>query len=436
MADRIAFLHPAPWIPDSGGERNMAAIMQAMQGQGLTVQGVCRPGPLAAHFQSQGLAAQAYSLWRPQAAQRATYLRLAAQLYGAMLTHPALPAATLAALLDALEAVCEPDALRMSMPHHHSPLDTDSELLLPGEPDPTGGALQLMLPLEALRLRAALRAVQPQVVFADYPWHVLAATVALQGTDMQLVWYPQLSEPDKLVDPILATYRPHIVTCGAGVKATRFANAADVLSIANGVDTRLFAPRLAGAPRPALFQDATSQDRLLVTVGNVIPRKGGRQLIAAARFLALTGLPFHLYFIGSSDPAFRRTLQRDVMEAGLREQVHFVGSLDTLPQVLPHADVFVLPSLAEGLPLSLCEAMACGVPCVASDLAGCREVAGGRAALLVLPDDPVSLARTLLRVLRSDTLQRQLAERGRAQVVAHFGRHQMMQKFGDYLRGL
>ena len=382
------------------------------------------------------MAAEAYPFWRPKAPARQSYLQAAEALYTLMLNRPAAPASALAQALDALAPLCEPDEQRQALPHHHSPLEPDGDLLHPGEPLPLGGAMQLMLPLEALRLRAAVQALQPEVLFVDYPWQCLAAMVAVQGTAVQPLWYPQLSEVDALVDPLLAVYRPRIVTCGAGVKATRFADATDVLSIANGVDTQLFAPRLPGSPRPSLFHHATARDRVLVSVGNLIARKGGRQLIAACRLMALSGQPFHLYFIGGGPEAFRRTLQRDAQEAGLGEQVHFTGAINSLPQVLPHADVFVLPSLAEGLPLSLCEAMACGVPCVASDLAGCREVAAQRSALLVLPDSPTALASALLRVCRSETLRQQLAQRGRQQVVAHFDRGVMMDSFEALFKSL
>lgn len=436
MAQRIAFVHPAPWLPESGGERNMVAIHAAMHARGLEVHGICLPGPLRDHLCEQKLRAESFPWWRARPAGRAAYAQAAGALYRLILSQPAAPASHVAQALEQCAALCEPDPQRQRMPHHHSPVDEADGLWHADEPLPVGGTMERMLPLDALRLRAAIAALQPRCVFADHPWDCLALMVATGGSGVQPVWYPQLSEADPLVDPLLAVYRPRIVTCGDGVKACRFADAADVTSIPNGIDTSLFSPVAAGSPRPPLFVHAGARDKVLVTVGNLVARKGGRQLVAACRLMQLSGEPFHLYFLGNGPDAFRRTLQREVHEAGLDARVHFAGAIDNIPQVLPHADIFVLPSLAEGLPLSLCEAMACGIPCVASDLAGCREVAGSRGALLVLPDAPAALASALLRLCRSDTLRRQLAQRGRARVLAHFERGTMMDRFEAFFCAL
>ena len=85
------------------------------------------------------------------------------------------------------------------------------------------------------------------------------------------------------------------------------------------------------------------------------------------------------------------------------------------------ADVFVLPSLSEGSPNALLEAMACGLPIVATRVGGVPEIAvDGETALLVPPEDPVALARAIDRLLRDRALAARLGSAARATVLTRY----------------
>jgi glycosyltransferase involved in cell wall biosynthesis len=99
---------------------------------------------------------------------------------------------------------------------------------------------------------------------------------------------------------------------------------------------------------------------------------------------------------------------------GMNQRVHLLGHRDDLPEVLAAADIFVFPSLFEGLGGVLIEAMALGLPIVASDLPAIREVVeeGGN-ALLVPHSDPGALAVAIDRMLGDDAMRKSFAARGR-----------------------
>ena len=102
-------------------------------------------------------------------------------------------------------------------------------------------------------------------------------------------------------------------------------------------------------------------------------------------------------------------------ELGLGARVRFLGERDALPELLAPADVFLLSSSEESFGLSALEAMSCGVPVVATDIPGYREVVrDGVDGLLVRPNDPIALAGALRRVLSEPELASALAEAGRA----------------------
>ncbi|WP_025321518.1 glycosyltransferase [Deferrisoma camini] len=143
------------------------------------------------------------------------------------------------------------------------------------------------------------------------------------------------------------------------------------------------------------------------------PSKGHGVLLDAAERLAKEGTPFRLKVAGTG--GLRAELENGVASRGLGERVEFVGFLGDVRPFLQGVDAFVLPSLKEGLPNALLEAMATGLPCVASDLPGTREV-GGDAVLLVPSGDPGALAEAMARVSKDPRLRRTLGPRARARV--------------------
>jgi glycosyltransferase involved in cell wall biosynthesis len=155
----------------------------------------------------------------------------------------------------------------------------------------------------------------------------------------------------------------------------------------------------------------------LVTVGRLQAPKDAVTLIRA--LAALRGHSAEAVLVG--DGPDRPTVEEEVRRFGLESTVELLGERDDVPELLRRADVFVLSSNSEGLPLSILEAMAARLPVVASNVGGVPEVVvDGDTGLLVPPGDPQSLAAAIERLLEDPVLCRRLGEAGRIRVAEHF----------------
>jgi glycosyltransferase involved in cell wall biosynthesis len=155
-------------------------------------------------------------------------------------------------------------------------------------------------------------------------------------------------------------------------------------------------------------------------VGRLSPEKAPEVLVRAARDTDAT-----LLFAGDGP-------LRPALEAEAGERARFLGFVDDVDEVLAAADVLALPSRTEGLPMAALEAMAAGVPVVASAVGSLPEVLGGGAGLLVPPGDAGALRAALLR-LRDARLRAELARAARARVEARYGAAAMARSYRERL---
>lgn len=159
----------------------------------------------------------------------------------------------------------------------------------------------------------------------------------------------------------------------------------------------------------------------ILCVGRLVPRKGQTVLIEAVGRLAAADIPVSLTLVGSG-PALG-DLQALAERRGVADRVSFAGprSQDELPGLLREHDAFALPSFAEGLPVVLMEAMASGLPVVATSIAGVPELVGdGVSGLLVPPGRADALSEALRRLAQDSELRARLAEAGRRVVESSF----------------
>jgi glycosyltransferase involved in cell wall biosynthesis len=164
-----------------------------------------------------------------------------------------------------------------------------------------------------------------------------------------------------------------------------------------------------GVPRDAF---------LLICVAKLYEQKGHAVLLDAfAGLQAAEGV--HLVLVG--DGPLRAQLAERVRDSSLQGRVHLGGIRDDIPSLLAASDAFVLPSLWEGLPMALLEAMASGLPIVASRVAGTEEVlAGTEAGTLVQPGDVDALAAALERVIGDAELRGRLGAAARERVAERY----------------
>jgi len=167
--------------------------------------------------------------------------------------------------------------------------------------------------------------------------------------------------------------------------------------------------RAAARERLGLSEDAD----VLVAVGRQEFQKGHRFLLQAMPGV-VASRPTAILLLAGREGAETEHLRSLVQRSRLDRSVRFLGHRDDLPDILAASDLFVFPSLWEGLGGSLLEAMALGVPIVASDLEPVREVVErDRCAMLVPPREPVSLASAITTLLVDRARARELGTEGR-----------------------
>jgi len=152
--------------------------------------------------------------------------------------------------------------------------------------------------------------------------------------------------------------------------------------------------------------NVADDELVIVAIGNLYPVKGHAVLLRAlAELEEQGGAPrWRLAIAGRGEDEQR--LRSIADDAGIASRIHLLGFRSDAPDILAAGDVFVLPSLSEGLPLALIEAMATGLAIVASDVGGIPEVvARGQEALLVPAASPTALAAAI-RALLDDPVRR------------------------------
>ncbi len=164
---------------------------------------------------------------------------------------------------------------------------------------------------------------------------------------------------------------------------------------------------------------------VIICVGRLVPAKGQHILLKACSLLKRDGVQFHLIIIGEGPD--RSSLEKFVARNDLREVVTFTGVLgqDKVRQQYDRADLFVLASFAEGVPVVLMEAMAKEIPVISTRITGIPElIQHGQDGLLATPGDAEDLASQILTLLNHPELRQQFGKAGRKKVRANYNQHE------------
>lgn len=178
-----------------------------------------------------------------------------------------------------------------------------------------------------------------------------------------------------------------------------------------GVDIQLYYPAV---PPP--------QPVCIVLVSRMLWDKGVGEFFEAARQLAEAGCNARFLLVGDPDPANPASVPESTLRRWHGQHgVEWLGRREDIPAILQAAHIACLPSYGEGLPKSLLEAAACGLPIVTTDTPGCREVVrDGVNGLLVPVHDPVALAAALGNLIGDAALRRQMGEQSRVRAETEF----------------
>ena len=197
--------------------------------------------------------------------------------------------------------------------------------------------------------------------------------------------------------------------------------------IHNGVDCsrcEIDAQRLAQLKAEFAIPDGCL---VLTSVGRLVEQKGHQYVISALQILAKERYPLVLVLVGEGP--LQAFLKQHAEKLGVAESVRFVGFRTDVREILCITDIFVLPSLNEGFPLTLLEAMAAGKPIVATRVTGCTEaIVHQQTGLLCNPASPDQLAEEILFLLTDPSQRAEMGRRAREAALENFDQRVMIKK--------
>jgi L-malate glycosyltransferase len=285
----------------------------------------------------------------------------------------------------------------------------------------------------AWRLSRILKQLKPDVVHAHDPHAVAMAALAL-SMSTQLAKPPLVAA--RRVDfhlrgNSLSRWKYRQVDCficaseairqmliGDGVPAAR------VVTVHEGIDIERVE-----RTEPANLHGEFWLPHQAPIVGNVaalVPHKGQRHLVEAAR-LVVQQVP-DTRFIIAGQGELQPQLERQIKDYHLEKHVMLAGFRPDVLSLHKAFDIFVMSSVTEGLGTSLVDAMAAGKPIVGTRAGGIPEVvADGETGILVPPRDHDAMAEAIVRLLKDETLRRQMGDAGRARARSLFSAERMVQ---------
>jgi glycosyltransferase involved in cell wall biosynthesis len=211
--------------------------------------------------------------------------------------------------------------------------------------------------------------------------------------------------------------------------------------LGNGVDLSRFDPGKHTATRARTRPElgVRSDDVVVGLVGRLVAEKGYREVFDAAHQLRTTHPHARFVVIGPPDLDKPDAITQDELDRAATDAgVEFLGMRDDVERLYPAMDLYVLASHREGFPRSAMEAAAMGLPIVATDIRGCRQVVDHNVTGLLVPArDPASLAAAIGHLVASADRRRAMGEAGRRKAVAEFDdRRQVRTTLAVYEREL
>jgi len=212
-----------------------------------------------------------------------------------------------------------------------------------------------------------------------------------------------------------------------------------MVKIPNGVDTDRFQPVPSKAAKRSLREILSLPEtgRLVLYCGRLEPKKALDTLLYAWDLVSRTAEAKDARLIIVGNGSGRASLEDLANRLGIQDSVLFLGKKDRVVEYLQCVDVFVFPSVSEGMSNALLEAMACGMPVVVTDIAGNREVVRHlENGILVKPKEPQQLAYALQAVLNDEDLAQRLGAQARKTVEEGYSIEKVVERYIDVYKSL
>ena len=250
-------------------------------------------------------------------------------------------------------------------------------------------------------LARRLRELRPYAVFAHHIGPLIYGGIAARLARVPLlyyvehdVWHYGNRRHRLLAMGCFRVLQPRVVAVSEHVRAAlaKMMPGMQITVIPPGIATDRYTPDNKNDARNLLGLDPAWQ--IVGTVGRLVPVKAQDILLRA-----ISRLPERVHCVIAGDGPELENLRSLADELGIALRTHFLGHRNDLWRVYPAFDVFCLPSEAEGLPRTVLEAQACGVPVVATNVGGVSEAICTKVGVLVPPANPIALAQALENVL-------------------------------------
>jgi len=268
----------------------------------------------------------------------------------------------------------------------------------------------------------------PLAALASVPVRVTSQRTSLRDAPRWLHTLDRLVNNSALVDKMTSVSDATRQFCieVEGIRADK------IVTIWNGIDVERYDPPDAAQRRAAIRAHLGLDEscRVVTTIGRLAPQKGQQYLIDAVPAILARVPDAHFLILGEGP--LGESLAAQVESAGLGHAVHLLGVRNDVRDVLLGSDLFVLPSLWEGLPNVVLEAMAAGLAVVATAVDGTPElVRDGETGVLIPPARPDLLAAAVSDLLADPAHAARLGQAGQQRALAHFSRRRNVQAYLD-----
>lgn len=282
----------------------------------------------------------------------------------------------------------------------------------------------------------------------QYTPFVYAVAARMMSTGQPVVFtehgrfHPDLpSRKRAIFNRLMLRRRDRVIAVGRQVKQALIDNESipetriDV--IYNGIDLTPFHNADRGGCRARLRSELELPESAMIVaqVARLDPIKDHLTAVRAMALAVKESSDLHHVIVG--DGPERRSIESEIERLGIHDHVHMLGLRSDVPNVICGSDALLLTSVSEGIPLTLIEGMAGGLPCLSTDVGGVGEViTDGQTGILVPPSNPDELANALVKVGSQPKLREQLSENGVAEAKLRFDEQQMMRLYDELLGSL
>jgi glycosyltransferase involved in cell wall biosynthesis len=269
--------------------------------------------------------------------------------------------------------------------------------------------------------------------------------VAAIGSGLPVIYSPHCFSFHAGVNPFIANILAGLERFAARFLTTRILTVADgeqtlarryrvgcpelFVTVHSGIDPTAYKAVLARNAQKAAF-NIDADARVVGAVGRLGAQKSPLDFVRMAAMVHAEAADVHFVWAGSGPLA--EAVRKLSEELGVAHVCHFIGEHKDIPSLLGMLDCFVLPSLWEGFPIVLLEAMAAGAPVIATDIPGNDEaVTCGENGWLVPPADPAAMAAKVLDLLNHPSQAKAFAANGRERILREFTRAKMINSIQD-----